>query len=171
MESASSHPVAVPFYRLVSRGGIASLEIVRDHLSFVSHVRRIPEDLIAIQRECLQYNACLAVEIAGMAFLDQQNRVLGYCQVAEGDSTSVYVSTEAIVKRFSLRVGATGIILWHNHLGTNAEPSEADIKVFQRIRAELPPYIRLVDFCIGAGPALYSFQANGRFDKKGVRAA
>ena len=87
-------------------------------------------------------------------YLDNRHRVLRFDELFRGtvDGTSVY--PREVVKE-ALGVNAAAVILAHNHPSGVAEPSQADERITQRLKAALELVdIRLLDHLIvGSGPA------------------
>ena len=85
-------------------------------------------------------------------YLDNRHRVLKFDELFRGtiDGTSVY--PREVVKE-ALEVNAAAIIIAHNHPSGVAEPSSADERITQRLKAALDLVdIRLLDhLIIGAG--------------------
>ncbi len=85
-------------------------------------------------------------------YLDNRHRVLTFDELFRGtiDGTSVY--PREVVKE-ALHVNAAALIIAHNHPSGVAEPSNADERITQRLKAALDLVdIRLLDhLIIGAG--------------------
>lgn len=87
-------------------------------------------------------------EVFCCLYLDNRHRVLLFEELFRGtiDGTSVY--PREIVKR-ALTVNAAAIILAHNHPSGVAEPSQADERITQRVKAALELVdIRLLDHLV-----------------------
>ena len=84
-------------------------------------------------------------------FLNHQNSVLDYKQIAKGGIDNVLVDHRLIFQR-ALALNATKIILAHNHPSQQLKASQADIKLTQRVKnaGELLN-IKLIDHIIIAG--------------------
>ena len=81
-------------------------------------------------------------------YLDNRHRVLAFQELFRGtiDGTSVY--PREVVKE-ALAVNAAAVILAHNHPSGIAEPSQADERITQRLKAALDLVdIRLLDHLI-----------------------
>jgi DNA repair protein RadC len=96
----------------------------------------------------------LGHELFCCLFLDNRHRVLRFDELFRGtiDGTSVY--PREVVKE-ALAVNAAAVILAHNHPSGVAEPSQADERITQRLKAALELFdIRLLDhLIIGDGQA------------------
>lgn len=64
--------------------------------------------------------------------LNRQNRVLGVLNVAQGGFSEVMVDPK-VVFAAALKACASGIILSHNHPGSELRPSEADKKLTRKM--------------------------------------
>ena len=75
-------------------------------------------------------------EVFAVVFLDSQHRVIEYEELFQGtiDGTSVHPRE---VVRAALRHNAAAVILAHNHPSGVAEPSQADIRITERLRQAL----------------------------------
>ena len=67
-------------------------------------------------------------------FLDIRNRLLGEETIGSDSAAGVLVQPRQILSR-ALDIGASGLILVHNHPSGRAEPSEADISTTRRLAA------------------------------------
>ena len=94
-------------------------------------------------------------------YLDNRHRVLAFEELFRGtiDGTSVY--PREVVKQ-ALSANAAAVILAHNHPSGVAEPSQADERITQRIRAALELVdIRLLDHLIIGDGAATSLASRG----------
>ena len=64
-------------------------------------------------------------EVFACLFLDAQNRVISFDEIAQGTIDGVNVYLREVVRR-ALRHNAAGVILAHNHPSGDATPSQAD---------------------------------------------
>lgn len=76
--------------------------------------------------------AHLTVERVRVLYLDSRNRLILDHQAQEGTIDEAAIHPREVVKK-ALEVGATALILVHNHPSGNPEPSRADIQITQRI--------------------------------------
>ena len=76
--------------------------------------------------------AHLTVERVRVLYLDTRNRLILDYQAQEGTIDEAAIHPREIVKK-ALEVGASALILVHNHPSGNPEPSRADIQITQRI--------------------------------------
>ena len=90
-------------------------------------------------------------EVFGVILLDSQHGVLRFERLFYGTIDSASVYPREIVK-LALQHNAAAVVLAHNHPSGNPEPSEADIKLTQRVQQALQTVdIRLLDHLIVSG--------------------
>lgn len=68
-----------------------------------------------------------------IVFLNRSNKPLGYYKLSEGGMTGTVADVRIIIQS-CLLMGATGLILSHNHPSGNMKPSEADLSLTVRVR-------------------------------------
>jgi DNA repair protein RadC len=94
-------------------------------------------------------------------YLNSRNRLLKDEAAARGTPNEVSVHPRAIVKR-ALELGATALILVHNHPSGSTEPSQSDIRTTSRIvRAARTLDIVVHDHIIVARSGWRSFRQSG----------
>jgi DNA repair protein RadC len=96
-----------------------------------------------------------------LLFLDKRNRLIAAEQQQHGtvDHTPVYI--REVIKR-TLELGATAIILVHNHPSGDPSPSQGDIKMTQEIiQASKPLNIEIHDHLIIGRSGHFSFRGEG----------
>lgn len=76
--------------------------------------------------------AHLTVERVRVLYLDTRNRLILDHHVGDGSIDEAAIHPREVVKR-ALEVGASALILVHNHPSGNPEPSTADIQITRRI--------------------------------------
>ena len=104
--------------------------------------------------------ASSAVEIAAIAFLDPEWRLLGVSQVS-GTPTRVLPSIRAIV-RDALAFDAAALVLGHCHPGGDPRPSAADLAFTRRLGRTLESIgVTLVDHLILGGGSIVSLRNHG----------
>ena len=94
-------------------------------------------------------------------FLSTRNEILALLTMFSGGMTETVVDTKVLIKT-ALDIGATCVLVAHNHPSGDTAPSAEDIGITHRIRDAAKLFnIRLLDHIIvGQGPA-YSFVDNG----------
>lgn len=100
-------------------------------------------------------------EVFACLFLDNQHATIAYEELFRGTIDGASVYPREVVKR-CLTLNAAAVILAHNHPSGVAEPSQADQRLTQRLKAALGTVdIRVLDhFVVGDGEAL-SFAERG----------
>ncbi len=76
--------------------------------------------------------AHLTVERVRVLYLNAQNRLILDHHAGDGSVDEAAIHPREVIRR-ALDIGATALILVHNHPSGNAEPSRADIQITQRI--------------------------------------
>ena len=76
--------------------------------------------------------AHLTVERVRVLYLDSRNRLVSDHVAGEGTIDEAAIHPREVIRR-GLDLGATALILVHNHPSGNPEPSRADIQITQRI--------------------------------------
>ena len=79
----------------------------------------------------------LANEEFWVVYLNTANRVLAKKRLSSGGTTQTVVDVRLAFK-WALEVGATALILEHNHPSGNLEPSGADLKITQQFNRRRP---------------------------------
>ena len=110
----------------------------------------------AIGGVCLDYQ-----EHFWCLYLNNANRVLGYCEISKGDATGTLVNIPQIFA-VALRVSAKAIIVIHNHPSGTLKPSKSDKGISQRIDAAATLLgMALLDSLIITSESYYSFSDAG----------
>ncbi|ABC63604.1 RadC family protein [Erythrobacter litoralis] len=76
--------------------------------------------------------AHLTVERVRVLYLNAQNRLIQDHHVGDGSIDEAAIHPREVIKR-GLDIGATALILVHNHPSGNPEPSRADVQITTRI--------------------------------------
>ena len=94
--------------------------------------------------------------------LNQGNKVIGRRQVSLGGMNKTLADARVIFRQ-ALEDRACSIILFHNHPSGTMEPSQADVRLTEKLYAagELID-IRVLDHIIVAGEGYYSFADEGK---------
>lgn len=92
-----------------------------------------------------------------VAYLNQQNRVIIHQCLSKGGIASTTVDVRLVLKK-ALEVGATALILAHNHPTGNLVPSQADKQLTAKIRKAAKVIdIHLLDHLIVSENGYFSF--------------
>lgn len=76
--------------------------------------------------------AHLKVERVRVLYLDTRNRLIDDHHVGDGSIDEASIHPREVIKR-AMDLGASALILVHNHPSGNAEPSQPDIQITRRI--------------------------------------
>lgn len=115
-----------------------------------------PKEVTAMLQDLLHMGE-LAEEYCYMIALNSTCKILGVCFLSKGTVNANLVSPREIYLR-AVFLGATHIILCHNHPSGNAMPSDQDFKLTERIKeAGSLLDIRLSDHIIIGKDEYFSF--------------
>jgi DNA repair protein RadC len=90
-------------------------------------------------------------------YLNNSNKVIQKNQLSKGGITGTLVDTRLVLKN-ALEVGATGLILIHNHPSGTLKPSEADKQITRKLKqAGESLDIKVLDHVIITEKAYFSF--------------
>ncbi len=96
-----------------------------------------------------------------LLMLNRANRVLGRFKVSQGGLSGTVIDTRIILKK-ALDSLASSIIVCHNHPSGNAQPSDADVKITEKLKkASEMLEIKLLDHVIIADKSYFSFADEG----------
>lgn len=118
------------------------------------------DDVIDILRELWSSQIEVREEFI-VLLLDRSNRVLGYQLLSKGGTTGTIADLKLIFS-VALEALASAIIIAHNHPSGNLKPSDADIRLTERIKQvgnqlDIP----LLDHIILTKESFYSFADEG----------
>lgn len=96
-----------------------------------------------------------------LLMLNRANRILGRYKVSQGGLSGTVIDNRIILKK-ALDNLASSIIVCHNHPSGNNQPSEADLKITEKLKkaAEMLE-IKLLDHVIIADKSYFSFADEG----------
>jgi len=96
-----------------------------------------------------------------LLMLNRANRVIGRFKVSQGGLSGTVIDTRIILKK-ALDNLASSIIVCHNHPSGNLQPSDADVKITEKLKkaAEILE-IKLLDHIIIANKSYFSFADEG----------
>lgn len=90
-------------------------------------------------------------------YLNNSNIVIQKMQLSKGGITGTLVDVRLVLKK-AIEVGATGLILVHNHPSGTLKPSEADKQITKKLKqAGLSLDIKVLDHLIITEKAYFSF--------------
>lgn len=106
----------------------------------------------------------LKFETFSIICLDINKRFISMEQIFRGTIDSATIYPRDLVEK-SLSVGASYVIIVHNHPSGIANPSKEDLEITHALfKAFLTVNIKIIDHLIVAGNCVYSFRDNGVFD-------
>lgn len=96
-----------------------------------------------------------------LLMLNRANRVIGRFKASQGGLSGTVIDTRIILKK-ALENLASSIIVCHNHPSGNKQPSDADVKITEKLKkaAEILE-IKLLDHIIIADKSYFSFADEG----------
>ena len=90
-------------------------------------------------------------------YVNNSNKVIQKNQLSKGGITGTLVDVRLVLKN-ALEVGATGLILAHNHPSGTLKPSEADKQITQKLKSAAQSLdIKVLDHLIITEKAYFSF--------------
>ena len=131
-----AEPGALRQVKGISDAGIGALKIaaLAARRMARSEVRQRP--VLGSWQALLDYLAIdmahLTVERVRVLYLDSRNRLVSDHVASEGTIDEAAIHPREVIRR-GLDLGATALILVHNHPSGSPEPSRADIQITQRI--------------------------------------
>jgi DNA repair protein RadC len=105
--------------------------------------------------------ATLEHESFWVLFLCNSHRVLAFEELSRGTINQSSIYPREVLKR-SLQLNASALIFAHNHPSGNAEPSDADINITEKLKQALSLVdIKVLDHFIIAGDTTFSMAEKG----------
>jgi DNA repair protein RadC len=140
---------------------IAALELGRRRRTAESsNIQKIKTSIEAVEI-FRPHLADLSHEEFWILLLNRANVIIGKKNVSRGGLSGTLVDPKIIFKE-SIESRASGIILCHNHPSGNNRPSDADIRLTQKIKeGGRHLEISILDHIIIAGSSFYSFADEG----------
>jgi DNA repair protein RadC len=130
---------------------------VRETFSYENESVCSPQDAVNLVNNIFQLNK-LAEEYVVMMALNVKGKILGIFEVSHGTVSCANCNTREIFIR-ALIVGASGMIILHNHPSGVSEPSKWDIDVAGKIKgAGKLMGVELLDFIIVGDNGYLSFK-------------
>lgn len=144
------------------------LEVSEIQLSYKSTVKpsqrpKINEskDAYEVLKQSWDSSKLELVEQFKAMFTNRANKVLGIYEVSTGGIAGT-VADPRLIFVGALKVGASGVILSHNHPSGNLKPSQADIDLTKKIKdAGRFLEIQLLDHVIITSEGYFSFADEG----------
>jgi len=96
-----------------------------------------------------------------LLMLNRANRILGRFKVSQGGLSGTVIDTRIILKK-ALDNLSSSIIVCHNHPSGNNQPSDADVKITEKLKKAAGMLeIKLLDHVIIADKSYFSFADEG----------
>ena len=142
-------------------------QIARKYLEDKTDVTNLVSDFNDIGVYLMPKFIGRTIETMMLASIDNKGKIVSCSIIAEGDSTRASVSKRKIMEE-AIRVGATRVVLAHNHPMGFAVPSDEDIDMTEKVYVLLKSVgIELIDHMIFAQDDFVSLAASGiEFRKK-----
>jgi DNA repair protein RadC len=144
---------------------IRHIGVVREVMLHVLREEALKAPILGTSEALIDYlfadMAHLPAERLRVLFLNSKNRLLRDEMMSEGSVNEAPIYPREIMRR-ALEVGATALILAHNHPSGDSQPSEGDIRATQRVsEAAQALDIRIHDHVVIARSGWSSFRALG----------
>jgi DNA repair protein RadC len=132
----NADPSALQRTRGVGRTSAAALKSVAIAARRMARSEVSQKPVLGSWQALLDYLAIdmahLTVERVRVLYLDTRNRLIDDHHVGDGSIDEASIHPREVIRR-AMDVGASALILVHNHPSGNPEPSRADIQITQRI--------------------------------------
>ncbi|MEO0462132.1 MAG: DNA repair protein RadC [Pseudomonadota bacterium] len=142
----NAEPAALKQVKGMGETGAAALKIVAIAARRMARGEVLEKPVLSSWQALIDYLAIdmahLTVERVRVLYLDTKNRLIDDHHVGDGSIDEAAIHPREVIRR-ALDVGASALILVHNHPSGNPEPSRADIQITQRI-AEAGHYMGVV---------------------------
>jgi DNA repair protein RadC len=165
-----NHAVSAPPARLREVEGagdavVHQLKLVEAAAQRLAQARVVKRDVLsswsAVVDYCKTRMAHRGTEAFRILFLDRKNVLIADEEHARGTVDAVSVHVREVVKR-ALELGASSIVMVHNHPSGDPTPSQADIQMTRRVKEGLAAVdIRLHDHLVIGKDRDASFTALG----------
>jgi DNA repair protein RadC len=144
---------------------IAHLSMVRGVMQHVLRAEALDGPILSSSQALIDYlfadMAHLPAEQLRILFLNSKNRLLRDEVMSEGSVNETQVYPREIMRR-ALELGATALILVHNHPSGDPQPSAGDIEATRRVAAAGRPFeIQIHDHVVIARSGWSSFRSLG----------
>lgn len=150
------------------------IEVVVAVNRYALTVKRNPgNDPVTSVQQLAQYMESFLIsrprEVVYAIYLNDQNRILKSEQLHEGTVNSSSISEKVVANRM-ITLGATQIVIGHNHPQGCSVPSQEDLVVTKRLASKLEMLgLRLLDHVIVGTDGYMSFRLSGQMNEIGVR--
>lgn len=132
----NADPAALQRIKGIGETSAAALKIVGVAARRMARSEVIAKPVLGSWQALLDYLAIdmahLTVERVRVLYLDTRNRLIDDHHVGDGSIDEAAIHPREVIRR-AMDLGASALILVHNHPSGNPEPSRADIQITQRI--------------------------------------
>ncbi|QUL38479.1 DNA repair protein RadC [Erythrobacter sp. JK5] len=132
----NADPAALQRVKGVGETSAAALKSVAVAARRMARSEVVQKPVLGSWQSLLDYLAIdmahLTVERVRVLYLDTKNRLMDDHHVGDGSIDEATIHPREVIRR-ALDLGASALILVHNHPSGNPEPSRADIQITQRI--------------------------------------
>ena len=140
---------------------VAVLELSRRALAEQLKERTVFNSPDAVKHYLQLHLAARPYEVFAVLFLDAQHRMLALEELFRGTLTQTSVYPREVVVR-ALHLGASAVVLSHNHPSGTVEPSRADEALTQTVKAALALVdVRVLDHVVVAPGCALSMAERG----------
>jgi len=139
----------------------AVLEIARRHLAESLQQGELLNSAESAKQYVLAQLRHRRQEVFAVLFLDSQHRLLAFEEMFYGTVDGASVYPREVVKQ-ALAHNAAAVIVSHNHPSGVAEPSQADMRITERLQSALELVdVRLLDHFVVGNAEVMSFAQHG----------
>lgn len=105
----------------------------------------------------------LECEKVWLMLLTRQNRIISIQEIGKGGMTGCVVDVKLILKEAISTHRCANVVLIHNHPSGSTNPSQADLKLTQKVNSALElADLKLLDHIIATEKGYYSFADEGQ---------
>ena len=138
---------------------VAARPLVMESIGEQVQRERFDLSSLAVQQWLIGLFKWRRQECVHFALLSQDSQVLWDEKLSEGDWTSVSINLRQIISR-AIDIGASAVLLMHNHPSGDPQPSSTDIRETRRIASLLTQLeLKLHDHLIVAANRIFSMRA------------
>lgn len=132
----NADPAALQRVKGVGETSAAALKSVAVAARRMARSEIVQKPILSSWQSLIDYLAIdmahLTVERVRVLYLDTKNRLIDDHHVGDGSIDEAAIHPREVIRR-AMDVGATALILVHNHPSGSSEPSRADIQITKRI--------------------------------------
>ncbi|MFB9214263.1 RadC family protein [Vibrio sinaloensis] len=143
---------------------VEEMAVLKEASSILANKIRVSDALTSPQRvkELCQYRtAHMEREVFSVLLLDNQHRLIEFCELFSGTIDAASVYPREVVK-LALEKNAAAVIFSHNHPSGVAEPSQSDRRITRKLMDALSVVdIRTLDHIVVGVEGTVSFAERG----------